>query len=256
MPLTQDLLASDPASYARATQSRFLNAAAKGTVPKDVLGRWLANDRLYIHAYIKGVGRLLDALDLPDIASTTTAAAVSSVPERLLQWLIDALVNVRREERFFVDTAARFSIEVNLPVSECGVVAPDEKLDGLRRFEKLFGGLSKGPEPLGWLEGAVLLYATEKCYLDAWSHARGALDTSADGSRDADGGALRKEFIPNWSSEEFKAFVDELGAIIDQGFEEAVKKRGEGVEGSLRERALWVWGEVVLAEEAFWPALD
>ncbi|TQN75346.1 hypothetical protein CSHISOI_00074 [Colletotrichum shisoi] len=237
MSLTQDLLASDPASYVRATQSRFLNAAAEGTIPKDVLGRWLANDRLYIHAYIKGVGRLLDALDLPDIASTiAAAAAVSSVPERLLQWLIDALVNVRREERFFVDTAARFGIEVNLPVSERGVVAPEEKLDGLRRFEKLFGGLSKGSQPLRWLEGA--------------------LDQSADGSRDADGGALRREFIPNWSSEEFKAFVDELGAIIDQGFEEAVKKGEEGVEGSLRERALWVWGEVVLAEEAFWPALD
>ncbi|KAJ0148041.1 hypothetical protein CTA2_737, partial [Colletotrichum tanaceti] len=54
MPLTQNLLASDPASYARATQSRFLSAAAKGTVPKDVLGRWLVNDRLYIQAYIKG----------------------------------------------------------------------------------------------------------------------------------------------------------------------------------------------------------
>ncbi|KAK1982691.1 hypothetical protein LZ30DRAFT_590074 [Colletotrichum cereale] len=254
MSLVQHLLASDPESYARATQSRFLSAAADGTLPRDVLGRWLANDRLYIHAYIKGVGRLLDALDLPDLASTT---AEPPLTERLLQWLVDALVNVRREEKFFVETAARFGIEVNLPASRGGgVVVQDEKLDGLKCFERLFGRLSKGPQPLGWLEGAVLLYATEKCYLDAWSGARDGLDASADGSQDADGGALRKEFVPNWSSDEFKAFVDELGAIIDQGYEEAVKTGEEGVENNLRVRALGVWREVVFAEEKFWPTLD
>ncbi|KAK2002690.1 heme oxygenase-like protein [Colletotrichum falcatum] len=253
MSLVQHLLASDPESYARATQSRFLSAAAKGAMPRDVLGRWLANDRLYIHAYIKGVGRLLDALDLPDLASTT---AEPPVTERLLQWLVDALVNVRREEKFFVETAARFDIEVNLPASRAGVVEQDSKLDGLKRFERLFGRLSKGPQPLGWLEGAILLYATEKCYLDAWSGARDGLEASADGSRDADGGALRREFIPNWSSDAFRAFVDELGAIIDQGYEDAVKKGELGVENRLQQRALGVWREVMLAEETFWPAFD
>ncbi|KAK1967610.1 heme oxygenase-like protein [Colletotrichum sublineola] len=253
MSLVQHLLASDPEAYANATQSRFLSAAANGVMPRDVLGSWLANDRLYCHAYIKGIGRLLDALDLPDLASTN---AEPPVTERLLQWLVDALVNIRREEKFFVETAERFSIEVNLPASPAGVVQQDDKLNGLKRFERLFGQLSKGPHPLGWLEGAVLLYATEKCYLDAWSGARDGLDASADGSRDADGGALRKEFIPNWSSDEFRAFVDELGGIIDQGYEEAVKKGEEGVGDHLQERALGVWREVMLAEEAFWPPLD
>ncbi|KAK2062871.1 heme oxygenase-like protein [Colletotrichum caudatum] len=253
MSLVQNLLASDPQSYNRATQSRFLSAAANGAVPRDVLARWLANDRLYIHSYIKGVGRLLDALDLPDVAAT---AVEPPVAERLFQWLIDALVNVRREEKFFIETAARFGIEVNLPASRAGVVEQDKKLDGLKRFERLFGRLSKGPQPLGWLEGAVLLYATEKCYLDSWSGARDGLDPSADGSRDADGGALRREFIPNWSSDKFRAFVDELGAIIDQGYGEVVEKGEEGVDNHMKERALVVWREVMLAEETFWPALD
>ncbi|WDK12462.1 hypothetical protein CGRA01v4_03741 [Colletotrichum graminicola] len=106
--------------------------------------------------YIKGVGRLLDALDLADVAS---AAAEPPVTD-----------NVRREEKFFVETAASFGIEVNLPASRAGVVERDEKLDGLKRFERLFRRLSKGPQPLGWLEGAVL---------------------------------LRREFITNWSSDEF-----------------------------------------------------
>lgn len=195
MPLTKDLLASDPEAYLRATRSPFLTAAAAGKAPKDVLGRWLANDRLYIHAYIRGVGRLLSALRLPDtVAATTTTTTVS---ERLLQWLVDALANVRREERFFVETARRFGIEVDLPVSDEGVVAAEDKLEGLRRFEELFGAFDTGRGTPGWLEGAVLLYATERCYLDAWSGARDELDAGEDGSGDADGGALRREFIPN-----------------------------------------------------------
>ncbi|KAF9880980.1 hypothetical protein CkaCkLH20_01130 [Colletotrichum karsti] len=247
MPLTADLLASDPETYRRATQSPFLSAAAAGQTPKPVLGRWLANDRLYIHAYIKGVGRLLSALRLP---STTSPAP--TVPDKLVQWLVDALVNVRREEKFFVDTARRFGIEVDLPAGPDGVVRQEDKLEGLRRFEGLFAGFETGGGELEWLEGAVLLYATEKCYLDAWTGAREQLkEEEGDGKGDADGGALRREFIPNWSSEEFRAFVDELGGIIDEG----VEKAGKGVEGELKERALKVWREVLVAEEHFWPAL-
>ncbi|KAK1599470.1 uncharacterized protein LY79DRAFT_665141 [Colletotrichum navitas] len=148
------------------------------------------------YTYIKGVGRLLDALNLPDVASTAAEPP-----------LVDALVNVRREEKFFVDTAASFGIEVNLPASRAGVVEQDEKLNGLKR-ERL---------------------------------ARDGLDASADGSRDVDGGALRKEFIPSWSSDEFRVFVDELGAIIDQGYEEAEKKGEEGVESYLQ-GARWGFG--------------
>ncbi|KAL0943688.1 uncharacterized protein CTRU02_201575 [Colletotrichum truncatum] len=253
MALTKDLLASDEEGYRRATQSAFLRAAAAGQAPKDVLGRWLANDRLYIHAYIKGVGRLLEALKLSDVVPAT-----ETVSEKLLQWLVDALVNVRREEKFFIETARRFGIEVNLPASENGVVAQEDKLEGLRRFEELFGGFERGGSKdgtLAWLEGAVLLYATEKCYLDAWSGAKDALDGGRDGSEDADGGALRKEFIPNWSSQEFREFVDNLGAIIDEGVKEVVKEQGKDVEEGLKERALKVWREVLLAEEHFWPAL-
>ncbi|KAF6805370.1 hypothetical protein CMUS01_14633 [Colletotrichum musicola] len=250
MPLTQDLLASDQASYVRATQSPFLRAASAGRCPKAVLGRWLANDRLYIHAYIRGVGLLLSALDLPDVASP--AGAPEPPAERLLQWLVDALANVRREEKLFIETAVRFGIDVNLPTTSSGNVSQDEKLEGLRRFEHLFASVARTEEKLGWLEGAVLLYATEKCYLDAWTGARDALETKKDGSSDEDGGALRTEFIPNWSSAEFREFVDCLGEIID----DAVEAQGEEALPELKERALKVWREVVLAEEHFWPAME
>ncbi|KAF6824908.1 hypothetical protein CPLU01_10586 [Colletotrichum plurivorum] len=249
MPLTRDLLASDQASYVRATQSPFLRAASAGRCSKPVLGRWLANDRLYIHAYIRGTGLLLSALDLPDLVTTTEKP---SSEERLLQWLVDALVNVRREEKFFIETAARFDIDVNLPTTSAGIVSQDEKLEGLRRFEHLFSSVARTEEKLGWLEGAVLLYATEKCYLDAWTGARDALEPTKDGSSDEDGGALRTEFIPNWSSAKFREFVDCLGEIID----DAVEAQGEEALPGLKERALKVWREVVLAEEHFWPSME
>ncbi|TDZ40037.1 hypothetical protein C8035_v004932 [Colletotrichum spinosum] len=252
MPLTPSLLSSSPDSYARATQSPFLASAAAGTLPAPIFARWLGNDRLYIHAYIRGVGRLLSILDLPD---TVTA----STEEKLLQWLVDALVNVRREEHFFITTARGFGFDVELPSSSEGVVRREDKLEGLRRFEELFGGLQKGVGELGWLEGAVLLYATEKCYLDAWSGAREAFDEDGGQAAGGDDVVARehaKEFIWNWSSADFRQFVDALGAIIDEGFDDIVAKHGEEVEEGLRQRALKVWHEVVSAEEHFWPALE
>ncbi|OHF02816.1 hypothetical protein CORC01_01917 [Colletotrichum orchidophilum] len=271
MKFTKQLLASQPDLYHLATHAAFLDAAAKGTVPKATLGRWLANDRLYIHAYVKGAGRLLDLLDLPDLVNPDGPAATE---ERLLQWLVDALVNVRREEKFFVDVAAKFGIDVNLPAldssSQGGLrVRSEEKIAGLRAFEKLFSRIGTGTTPpptaagvrrqdeprqtlLPWLAPAVLFWATEKCYLEAWSGAKAAQEEGRDPAADADGGALRSEFIDNWSSAEFRDFVDQLGDIIDDGVEEAIRRHG--VE-TLRDQE-WTsetWKEVLVAEKDFWP---
>ncbi|OLN82081.1 hypothetical protein CCHL11_07699 [Colletotrichum chlorophyti] len=264
--LTERLLISDQDAYARATRSPFLTAAAAGTLPKDVLGRWLANDRLYIHAYIKGVGQLLSALTLPDVVPTAdnrTAAqglryGEQLMQEELLQWLIDALVNVRREEKFFVETAGGYGIGINLPTGAGDRVDQQTKLPGLVQFEQLFGSIG-GPsddrdDRYAWLEGAVVLYATEKCYLDAWTGARDALGDCGDGARDADGGALRKEFIPNWSSAEFRDFVDRLGAVIDRAFR-GIDPEDRELQARVEARALQIWKDVLCAEEAFWPAL-
>ncbi|OAA63783.1 heme oxygenase-like, multi-helical [Cordyceps fumosorosea ARSEF 2679] len=251
---TQLLIASDPAGYQRATQSPFLRRAAEGTLRKAVLGRWLANDRLYIHGYVRAAGLLLSLLPLPEVVavdSTTTADPESE----LLAWTVDALVNIQREASFFVSTAARYGLDVNLPIdASTGRVPPSAKLEGLRRFEALFDGLRAGGEeqPLPWLEAAVVFYATERCYLDAWTWAKGHLDEGKDGSGDEDGGAVRCAFIANWTDPGFVAFVDRLGAIIDG----AVKAQGETVAETLRKRGLVKWREVLAAEEAFWPSVD
>ncbi|UNI20480.1 hypothetical protein JDV02_006561 [Purpureocillium takamizusanense] len=278
--LTEALIASDPDGFRRATQSPFLRNAARGAVPKDVLGRWLANDRLYIHGYIRGIGRLLSFLALPETvperrrggphAATGKDAKAEAdgeddddgedtPPTRLLAWMIDALVNIRREERFFVDTAHEFGIAVNLPTSADGRVPDEAKIEGLRRFEALFAGLAPGQgDVLPWLECAVVFYGTEKCYLDAWAYAKGLLrdDSGADPAADADGGALRKEFIPNWTSEEFVEFVDELGDLIDAAVDDEIRRGGEGVKQELLQRSLIKWREILAAEQPFWPAME
>ncbi|XP_044717437.1 transcription regulator [Hirsutella rhossiliensis] len=238
--LTQALVASDVAAYRKATQSAFLRDAARGEVSKHLLGRWLANDRLYIHGYIKGVGRLLSFLSLPE--AVPEARAERKTPAtRLLSWMIDALVNIRREEAFFVDTAAAFGIP----------------LEGLRRFEALFDGLAPGDSGvLPWLECAVVYYGTERCYLDAWSYARSHLKSDADVSGDLDGGAVRREFIPNWTSAEFVTFVDELGDIIDDAVDQQVALHGESIRSDLMERSLVQWRALLAAEEAFWHVTE
>ncbi|KUI64176.1 hypothetical protein VM1G_10973 [Cytospora mali] len=54
---------------------------------------------------------------------------------------------------------------------------------------------------------------------------------------DADGGALREEFIPNWGNSEFTAFVDQLGGIIDRAVGETLSVVvGGDVKASLVER--------------------
>ncbi|KAK1251173.1 hypothetical protein MKX07_005728 [Trichoderma sp. CBMAI-0711] len=274
--LTQTLLTSHPVAYQTATQSPFLARASQGRLPKSLLGQWLANDRLYIHAYIRGIGRLLSFLQLPDVVPPLrdeNAAREQSVEERLLHWMIDALVNIRREEDMFVRTAARYGVNVNLAAgAEDGRVAPGTKLEGLRRFEALFDGIIAPPGgdsavllPLPWLEAAVIFWATEKCYLDAWSSAAARVSDAGDRKPedDADGGALRRELIPNWSSAEFARFVDALGEIVDAGVRREMERSKAGeeeeeelVKARLVERAMAKWRDVLAAEEAFWPAVE
>ncbi|KAL6871274.1 heme oxygenase-like protein [Trichoderma novae-zelandiae] len=274
--LTQTLLASDPPAYQSATQSPFLARAAQGRLPKSLLGQWLANDRLYIHAYIRGIGRLLSFLRLPDVVPPLRdekAEREGSDGERLLHWMIDALVNIRREEDLFVRTAAKYGVDVNLAAGPDGRIASGTKLEGLRRFEALFDGISPPRNDkdvaLPWLEAAVVFWATERCYLDAWSAAAAAAAAqlaAASGGQgdDADGGALRRELIPNWSSDGFARFVDALGGIVDAAVrremelrrEEGEEGEEEVVKGQLVERALGKWREVLAAEKAFWPAVE
>ncbi|KAM0240735.1 hypothetical protein ACHAP5_007941 [Fusarium lateritium] len=250
--LTKQLLASDEQGYKRATQSEFLRLAGHGKVPKELLGRWLANDRLYIHSYCRGLGRLLGFLEYPD---TVQQGIDPGATTQLLDWIVAALVNIRREEKFFIKTAADYGINVNLETDANGRVGSSTKLEGLRRWEALYASVAPNEKDvLPWLEAAVIYWGTEKCYLDAWSWAKAQLSEGDDGSNDADGGAVRKEFINNWTCKEFVDFVDDLGRIIDNAVAKVVEEKGEDAKEKLFKRVEGKWQDVLEAEETFWPA--
>lgn len=252
--LSSYLLSTNKNQFTRATQSTFLSRAANGTLPKATISHWLANDRLYMLGYIKLTGHLLRILQLS--SKPTPSKDAGSIEVRLLDWLVDALVNIRREERFFMDVAERYGLNVDLTEGDGVTVKDERKIKGLKRYEKLFGSLTTGTfdeTTLPWLEGLVLFWGTEKVYFEAWSWAkREAAGSTRSAEEDEDGGAMRKEFIDNWTNEEFIQFVDTLEAILNECVQQAVGG-DEGLRKKVTERAAKVWEQLLDAEEAFWP---
>ncbi|OBT67183.1 hypothetical protein VE03_02629 [Pseudogymnoascus sp. 23342-1-I1] len=263
--LTQHLLSDATAEFTAATQSAFLRAAAQGRLDKETLRLWLVYDREYISHYINGAEKFLNAIQNPK-------SGTSDAPEKeldqselaLVAWLTEGVANVRREDQFFVDVAARYGIDLE-PRTD------DPESAAANAFGVLFEyvpAIREQSEPW-WLQGAILFWATEECYLKAWSWAKTQLNDQSP-EKDADGGALRTEFIPNWTSPEFADFVDRLAQIIDG----AVNKMSENIEdkketdpqgaAALREfvflektvqKPQKLFLEVLKIEEKFWPVL-
>ncbi|KAK0726482.1 hypothetical protein B0T21DRAFT_271828, partial [Apiosordaria backusii] len=285
--LTKHLLSLEPEVFQDATQHPFLLAAAKGTLPKDVLSHWLVNDRLYIHAYIRAAGQLLSSLELPKHLPGEQAGNENEEEEefevRLCDWLIEALGAVRREERMFLEVGGRYELVDFVGVSskarevekvkglgvieglfkEVGVLRNERKEKGLSSW--LLGAATAGggdlpvSEKIPWLEGAVTFWGTEKVYLEAWSWAREQQEERPNGKEDEDGGALRKEFIPNWSSDEFREFVERLGVLIDQAVQKEIEMVGEDgnkqeeVKKQILGRVEGKWKTLLEGEKGFWP---
>lgn len=394
-PLTAWLLQSSPESLTRATTHPFLAAAGRGTLPKSILSQWLSQDRLYAQSYIRFMGQLLTKIRLDSRSSNPNAVTASTADQQAVDVIIDALVNIRTELRFFESTAREYGLDLSAISAEegglglagngsgcittsagisttgsgscpgftgaagpqAGKVMGDSKTGGygisneemdppvstiesgeldsgdsvlhrqcaaqgecqmqaggdvchpsppascanaknktsvgstseaqpvmpsgggrpasktpLERGGPVFFAatritrayidmfMSAGSAGVPVIEGLTVLWATEVCYLRAWKYAASFLkeriekeDGSGSGSVDADGGALREKFIPNWSSNEFEAFVDQIGEVLNvlasqcKGAEECEMMRG---------RCLEWWRQVVWLEERFWPVME
>ncbi|KAL5390446.1 hypothetical protein PMIN06_007978 [Paraphaeosphaeria minitans] len=256
--LTSHLLYLSRDQITRATQSRFLARAASGTLSKDVISHWLANDRLYMQGYIRLTGELLRITKVP--TRPTPIKDEGPLELRLVDWLVSALVNIRREERFFMDVAERYGLDVDLTGTDGVTIADEKKIEGLKRFERLFDSLTTGQATetiLPWLEGVVLFWGTEKVYFEAWSWAKRQAEEMAEKeyASDADGGAVRNEFIENWTNDEFIQFVYTLEVILNEGVQ-GVVDGNEGLRKEVEKRAEGVWQRLLDAEEAFWPDVD
>ncbi|KAJ6004955.1 Transcription regulator [Penicillium herquei] len=365
-PLTAWLLQSTPQSLKRATTHPFLAAAGQGTLPKSILSQWLSQDRLYAQSYIRFIGQLLAKIRLDSRAANPQTHLAFSPEHQAVDVLIDALVNIRTELRFFESTAAEYDLDLaaisadeggsalavsdhgsiittsakisttgstscpghtgstchqDPPVSdlqgdlnsdksvlhrlcnaqgECQmqagseVCSPPLETAGLRKkvvtdcepciqqpeycgnpgsAEQMERGgpvyfsatritrayidmfMSAGAAGVDVIEGLAVLWATEVCYLRSWKYAAGFLKARAgddNGKEDADGGALKEKFINNWTSEEFEAFVDQIGEVLDLM---ATQIKGSEEGEMMRGRCLEWWRQVLWLEERFWPVM-
>lgn len=247
--LTTHLLAINNQQMRRATRHPFLERAAKGALPKHLVAQWLSNDRQYIEGYISVTKHTLNL-----VRSTPDSTIDPDIQRRLITWLETAIKNGERERDLFNEVAEIYKIDVYPAPLQDNV-----KSEGLRRYEALFNSvMSQQPNSfIPWLEGAVLLWATEKIYYEAWSWAR-RQDTKGSPrsyDTDMDGGAMRREFIPNWANRVFLMFVEQLERIINEGVSIAVNRDAQRwIE--VKSRADPIWRALLDAEEAFWPNIN
>jgi len=126
---------------------------------KDVLQKWLAQDRLYAQAYIRFAALLLANVRLSGRVDR------SSFEERLLDLILSSITNVRRELKFFEDVASRYNL--NISSSSSSSISKDENdpgvSEGVKLYRKLFFEVGEAVESgtMGMLEGMVLLWGTE-----------------------------------------------------------------------------------------------
>jgi len=246
--------------FDRATKHPFLKAAGQGQISKEILSQWLAQDRLYAQSYVRFIGLLLSKVCLPSGNPNTRKSQDPTTEQRVFDVLVEALVNIQRELRFFESTAAEYGLDLTALPNEVegegtsGIFGPSPIT---RAYIDLF--MSAGSAGVSLLEGMSVVFATEYCYLHAWKYAAfTSMSTSTatglvDDLDDADGGALRQRFIPNWSSLDFEQFVirlqdvtDELGGRV-KGAEERERERG---------KCLGWWKQVLWLEERFWPQVE
>jgi thiaminase len=244
--LTTHLLSVSHDQLLRITHHQFLARAANGTLPKQLVERWLSNDLQYIQIY-KGLSEHTIGI----LRRTKATREFEDVEKRMITWLEAAIPNGEREERLFADVAGRYAMDITLTEST--------KNEGLRLYEKLYHTVttSKDHEFLPWLEPVVVLWAMEKVYYEAWSWAQQQDAQSAPKiyEKDQDGGAMRKEFIPNWANDAFQAFVEQLQHIVDDGIGATINGDND-LYVQVKSRSERVWKEVLDAEEVFWPDMN
>lgn len=225
--LTSHLLSHSSSTFQAATQHAWLKLAGTSQLSRPALLAWLTQDRLYALTYPTFIGALLSKISLPSTASRT-----STLEWRICNLLIDSLTNIRRELGMFEDV-----LRQEFGWAEGGEVPRQET----RAYADVFAGASRASASL--LEGLVVLWATEKCYLEAWKYAKAQ---SGDRAReDGEEDVLQKTLIPNWTSEEFETFVDTIGDLVNELGEDAAQ--GEWT------KAEEAWRQVLWAEERFWP---
>jgi thiaminase len=169
--LTKILLNSSPLQLESATKHPFLRLAGQGRLHKRTLSKWLSQDRLYAQSYIGFVAALIARVDLPYVYIHPSEQK-TSLRWRLIKCLSDSLTNIHNELKFFSDTADKYNLDLDLPPHENGAFTAES---ATKSYIDLFRAFWTDPS-MSLLEGMVVLWATETCYLKAWSYARSYME--------------------------------------------------------------------------------
>ncbi len=248
--LTSRLFSTSSPLFKAATQNPFLVAAGDGTLSKAKLSEWLSQDRLYAQAYIGFIGSLFAHVQLP-IRHIIFSHHNSSIHWRIVHTLRTSLDNIFRELKFFEDTAQKYGLDLEAETSETPFGRLTATSNYLSLFERFSCSIDHDDRGSDWvlLNGLIVLWATEKCYLEAWRFAASQSSASKAHATDADSGALREEFIPNWTSEAFADFVQQLEQLVNELMETATLYPTEDAQDECRA----LWEEVLDVERRFWP---
>ncbi|GAB7345069.1 hypothetical protein MBLNU457_3477t1 [Dothideomycetes sp. NU457] len=230
-PLTTHLLSLSTSAHKTATTHPFLQQAGQNTLPPKLLSSWLRQDRLYALSYVSFIGSLLAKISIP-----SNVQRAQSIEWRVADLLIDALVNIKREIGLFEDILRK-------DFGWGGDQDDDRPRTQTKAYTDLFAGAGAANQSV--LAGVTALWATEKCYLDAWRFARGHI--AGDVVR---GDTMREVLIPNWSSDEFEEFVTRIGGLLDE------LAKQESVTQADIVKCEDVWKQVLWAEANFWPEMD
>lgn len=245
--LTQALLNSHPDEFRRATQAPFLRLAGLGKLDKRTLASWVSQDRLYAETYIGFISSLLARVNLPYAYVSDKS---KSLRWRIVKMLTGALQNIHHEIDFFTSTADSHGLRLDHKPEEVGEDQPFMPEEATKQYIDLFRSFYNDTT-LSLIEGMVVLWATEYCYLQAWTYASEFVNDASNTSArdDADGGACRGHFIPNWTSDAFVKFVDEIAELTDMLAERENANRKLEVYKA-------VWLHVLDIEQRFWPSVN
>lgn len=199
---TDRLLQSNDDAFKTATTNKFLECAGNGSLSHAQLLSWLKHDRVYTLIYAKFIAGLIRKVPL----ALLVEGMPDSVHRRVLECLTFALKNVMRETQLFENILQNASEEDH---DVQGAEEPSST--GVTQYANLFEHAVEADKDL--LYGMVVLWSTEICYYEAWLLAKKHKSYAPVRERF---GIVHQTLIPNWTSSEFKEFVDTVASLVNE----------------------------------------
>ncbi|KAF4556393.1 Hypothetical protein D9617_1g082700 [Elsinoe fawcettii] len=232
--ITDRLMSLDPPGFKAATQHPWLRLIGQGKLPPNAQLEWLQQDRIYALSYVAFAANLLGKVSIP-----TSSDRSSTLEWRIADMLIEALDNIRRELAMFEGILKKhFNWGETVEMPQASTTT--------RIYQQLFAAATASNTPL--VVGLAALWATERCYLESWRFAKQQNTASAVQYPGDD--VVRQVLIPNWTSSEFEAFVNDIGDLLN---DLAAQSSTTQEEISKCEE---MWKQVLWCEERFWPQVQ